>query len=1460
MNSRNFIVLLCTLFYCTLASAQPTLEFSHEHGFYQSSFQLTIKSIPQNTAIRYTLDGSDPRYATEAITLTSPASITISPYISKGRVVSAGVVVRACAITGQDTTRTYTQTYIFLNEVKFQNEVSQVLFPYWPTQHYIPSSFSPYLVDWMQNMSHSQYIRLGIDRTVVFRDEYYSEFEQDLLSIPTLSLVTSPSNLFDDSTGIYSHGTWSGIDCERQASLELILPSDDGFQVNTGIRIRGGWSSTGNNPKHAFRLYFRDEYGNKKLNFPLFESLGTDNFDKIDLRCEQNNSWNASNSNADYIHDAFSREMQGEMSQPYSRSRYYHLFLNGLYWGLYETQERPSASFAESYLGGKKEDYDVVKSSAGSIDYPPYTLEATDGNLSSSKALWNIAVKGFSHDNYMKALGLNPDGSVNPSYPKYLDVDNLISYIMVIYFSANTDGPAALSTTDMRINNFFGIFNRENPDGFKFCIHDNETAYGSVNDNITNAPFVAGSTFESFNPMWLNRQLMQNADYKQRFADLAYNYLYNDGILSANKNISRFQKRVDLIDEAIVGESARWGGKSLSRDVAWRSIINRMQQSFFPQRTQIVIDQFKAMGWLNNLVPPIIDPNDLITDENKTLSKTGQINLINSNTSGTIYYTIDNTDPRSSEGKISEKAIEYSSTIQMAKTIFLKARIKDGNQWSPLFETAVMNNDGTGLLISEINYSPKKQIIGNDTLKGDDLEFIEIKNNSLSDIDISGYKFTEGIRFEFPIGTLINADSLIVLASNPSSFKKLYRFSPLGQFSGNLNNGKEKIILKNPCGATISSIEYNSDGTWFNAADGAGYTLVSSSYFVNQLSDMQSNWRISTNWLGSPGKDDPEYTIQPVLFNEVLANSKKPSVDFIELTNTGNTQINIGNWFLSDEKDKPTKWKIPQGTTIEQGGFVYFSEGHYISDSLSHAANEFGSSFSLSKGGEIIYLYTNGENGKPGKYVTEYSFEATDENCSFGKYINLEGNELHLQLEAQSPGKTNGNARLSPIIFKTIMYHPVDGNYEYLVLKNRSDSTVNLFHKSYPETTWKVSGIDFEFPSGVSIRKGDSIFLVEKMFPAEEFRKVMNLTATAVIFNYPGQLSNSGETISIKKPLLVESDSTNDFNYITLESVRYNDKKPWPANADGKGYALCRINENAFGNDASNWTSIYNTIPVAIAGNNTRERLNSTVTLDGAASYDPDQRPLTYEWKLISMPAGSKASLSDNHSVAPDFICDKDGNYLFSLVVSNGTNRSVPTYVSIFGMQNTAPVTESSTRSYKMNLDQTILLGGFDCVDADYDSLTYNWNLLEKPEGSPYELSDFTKKSFNFLPDRIGNYRFTLNTSDGELTGKEIIIKVIVSPSTEAIAVQTEKKVSIYPNPVIDEAFVEFNLSKGSNTYMQITAITGQVISKANLGVLDAGNHIIPLDFKSQKSGIYLISIRTNEFADNKKVYYRPEN
>jgi hypothetical protein len=122
--------------------------------------------------------------------------------------------------------------------------------------------------------------------------------------------------------------------------LKLIDPNGgEEFQIDAGMRIRGAASRSSGNPKHSFRLFFRSIYGGE-LNFPLFGDEGVSVFDKVDLRTSQNYSWAFEQTPYEtFIRETFARDAQRDVGMPYTRSRYYHLYINGQYWGLYQTQD-----------------------------------------------------------------------------------------------------------------------------------------------------------------------------------------------------------------------------------------------------------------------------------------------------------------------------------------------------------------------------------------------------------------------------------------------------------------------------------------------------------------------------------------------------------------------------------------------------------------------------------------------------------------------------------------------------------------------------------------------------------------------------------------------------------------------------------------------------------------------------------------------------------------------------------------------------------------------------------------------------------------------------------------------------------------------------------------------------------------------------------------------------------------
>ena len=86
--------------------------------------------------------------------------------------------------------------------------------------------------------------------------------------------------------------------------------------------------------------------------------------------------------------------------------------------------------------------------------------------------------------------------------------------------------------------------------------------------------------------------------------------------------------------------------------------------------------------------------------------------------------------------------------------------------------------------------------------------------------------------------------------------------------------------------------------------------------------DNAANWRASSLLGGSPGADDPALIIPLVVINEVLTHSETTN-DFIELFNTTTNIVDVGGWFLTDNRDVPQKFRIPDSTFIAPLSFAF---------------------------------------------------------------------------------------------------------------------------------------------------------------------------------------------------------------------------------------------------------------------------------------------------------------------------------------------------------------------------------------------------------------------------------------------------------------------------------------------------------------------------------------------------------
>ncbi|HUF61251.1 MAG TPA: lamin tail domain-containing protein [Verrucomicrobiales bacterium] len=820
-------------------------QFSAERGLFEEPFDLALSCDTPGSAIVYTTDGDLPSLFNG--TRVSGPDEDSAPRTTLR--MTGSTVLRAMAQrAGYQSSPVRTHTYLFPSDVVRQSPNGQAP-PGWPA-----SSVNGQVFDY------------GMDPEIVDHHDYRDSIVPSLRDIPSLSVVTGLSNLIHPLRGIYVNAQKDGRTWERPASFEWLRADGlRGFQIDGGLRIRGGFSRGDFNPKHSFRVFFRQEYGAGSLRYPLFETEGADRFEKIDLRTAQNYAWSNDTFNDarrnTFLREVFARDTQAAMGQPYTRSRYLHLYLNGLYWGLYMTQERSEADYAQTYFGGRSSDYDVVKVEAG-----PYTIAATDGDLDAYARLHSLAHRPLEDADFYALQGLDPSGNDDPGLERHLDPSNLIDYMLVIFYTGSFDAPLAGSG---RANNFYAVRNRNARDAWRFFCHDLEHSMLDVHENRL-GPFSSGQQFEYFNPQWLHQQLAASPAYRLQFADHVRKHFFHNGILTPEQAAGRWQARRAQIELAIIAESARWGDQHETVPYTradWAAEASRMVETWFPARTGIVFRQFQNAGLYPSVDAPDFSSHGGYIDDPQSYLLRMTAGALFNPMRGNFFYTTDGSDPRLPNGEPSPEALVYDRSgpgIAIPQTLRLRARLlHESGAWSALTEATFYTSRPAApgsLAITEIMYHPADSHSSTE-FDADEFEFLEIGNLSHERVSLEGVRLEAGVEFDFSDSGMreLESGAYLVVVRNAAAFASHYGqglpvAGSYGEASNTaLSNGGEGLRLSGPGGVLLHEVFYSDDPPWPAEADGGGFSLVS----TRDPASGPDEWRISAERGGSPARPEP---------------------------------------------------------------------------------------------------------------------------------------------------------------------------------------------------------------------------------------------------------------------------------------------------------------------------------------------------------------------------------------------------------------------------------------------------------------------------------------------------------------------------------------------------------------------------------------------------------------------------
>ncbi|MEX2187284.1 MAG: Ig-like domain-containing protein [Pirellulales bacterium] len=186
------------------------------------------------------------------------------------------------------------------------------------------------------------------------------------------------------------------------------------------------------------------------------------------------------------------------------------------------------------------------------------------------------------------------------------------------------------------------------------------------------------------------------------------------------------------------------------------------------------------------------------------------------------------------------------------------------------------------LRVSEIMYHAGDPTAEEEAAGFDDdgyFEYLELVNTSERfPIDLTGGRFLNGVTFQFGAATLAPSQRGVIVADE-AAFRMRYGDGPriLGEYTGGLSNGGERLQLQAASGPTIFDFSYgdgNSPG-WPVEADGDGRSLVIvDPHAATDDWNLPAQWRASTNDGGSPGAVDPgeptAHAVDDAAFDAVL--------------------------------------------------------------------------------------------------------------------------------------------------------------------------------------------------------------------------------------------------------------------------------------------------------------------------------------------------------------------------------------------------------------------------------------------------------------------------------------------------------------------------------------------------------------------------------------------------------------
>lgn len=177
----------------------------------------------------------------------------------------------------------------------------------------------------------------------------------------------------------------------------------------------------------------------------------------------------------------------------------------------------------------------------------------------------------------------------------------------------------------------------------------------------------------------------------------------------------------------------------------------------------------------------------------------------------------------------------------------------------------------------------------------------------------------------------------------------------------------------------------------------------------------------------------------------------------------------------------------------------------------------------------------------------------------------------------------------------------------------------------------------------------------------------------------------------------------------------------------------------------------------AIAGEEQEIETGFKTVLDASQSVNSIGQPMNYEWKLIEKPQGATVVTSDLNKAAVNFSADRMGDYKFELKISYQNWTDTDRVIIKVKESTEARLIANAGEDRVASISQEVQLSALGSINEIGGIMEFDWDLIQKPQGSLSQIRISNDAVTSLVPDAIGEYLIKLTVKVGSKSSFDLI-------------------------------------------------------------------------------------------------------